>query len=241
MVVARADRGSGSDGETGIAADALERLVERTRAAGTDLAAGIEAGSRALLLDRRPAEAAYREAIDALGRTTMRMLLARAQLVYGEWLRRENRRADSRVPLEAAHEFFTRVGADGFAERAARELQATGATPRKRTDDARSTAHRAGGADRGARPRRPHESRDRRAALPQSAHRGMASAPRLHEARNQLPQAAPAGAGRRGALARTPGSTPGISTGADGARWREPPRRRLNTEAAKESQGGTSK
>jgi DNA-binding CsgD family transcriptional regulator len=125
-------------GEGGVAADALERLVERTRAAGTDVAAGLEARSRALQLDGAAAEAAYREAIDALGRTTMRMLLARAQLVYGEWLRRENRRTDSREPLESAHELFTRVGADGFAGRAARELQATGATPRKRTDDARS-------------------------------------------------------------------------------------------------------
>jgi DNA-binding CsgD family transcriptional regulator len=125
-------------GETDVAADALEHLVERTRAAGTDLAAGVEAHSRALLLEGAPADAAYREAIDALGRTTMRMLLARAQLVYGEWLRRENRRTDSRQPLEAAHEFFARVGADGFAGRAARELQATGATPRKRTDDTRS-------------------------------------------------------------------------------------------------------
>jgi DNA-binding CsgD family transcriptional regulator len=125
-------------GETDVAADAFERLVERTRAAGTDVAAGLEARSRALLLHGAAADAAYREAIDVLGRTTMRMLLARAQLVYGEWLRRENRRTDSRAPLEAAHELFTRVGADGFAERAARELHATGATPRRRTDDARS-------------------------------------------------------------------------------------------------------
>jgi DNA-binding CsgD family transcriptional regulator len=125
-------------GQTDVAVDALERLVERTRAAGTDLAAGVEACSRALLLEAAAADDAYGEAIDALGRTTMRMLLARAQLLYGEWLRRENRRAESRAPLEAAHECFMRVGAAGFAGRAARELQATGATPRKRTDDARS-------------------------------------------------------------------------------------------------------
>jgi DNA-binding CsgD family transcriptional regulator len=125
-------------GETDTATDALERLVERTRAAGTELAAGVEARSRALLLDGAAADAAYREAIDALGRTTMSMLLARAQLVYGEWLRRENRRTESRALLESAHELFTRVGADGFAGRAAHELQATGATPRKRTDDTRS-------------------------------------------------------------------------------------------------------
>jgi DNA-binding CsgD family transcriptional regulator len=68
----------------------------------------------------------------------MRMFLARAQLLYGEWLRRANRRTDARVQLGAAHDFFIRVGADGFAGRAARELVATGATPRRRTDDTRA-------------------------------------------------------------------------------------------------------
>jgi DNA-binding CsgD family transcriptional regulator len=125
-------------GRTDVALDALERLIERTRAAGTDFARGVEARSRALVGEGPAAEAAYREAIDAFGRTTMRMLLARAQLLYGEWLRRANRRLDARVQLGAAHEFFTRVRADGFAGRAARELLATGATPRKRTDEARA-------------------------------------------------------------------------------------------------------
>jgi DNA-binding CsgD family transcriptional regulator len=114
------------------------RLVERTRAAGTDFARGVEARSRALVGEGDAAEAAYREAIDAFGQTTMRMLLARSQLLYGEWLRRANRRLDARVQLGAAHEFFTRVRADGFAGRAARELLATGATPRKRTDETRA-------------------------------------------------------------------------------------------------------
>jgi DNA-binding CsgD family transcriptional regulator len=125
-------------GQDGVAVDALERLAVRTSAAGTDLARGIEARSRALVSEGADAEAAYREAIDALGRTSMRMFLARAQLLYGEWLRRANRRADARAELGAAHEFFTRVGADGFARRAVRELLATGATPRKRRDETRA-------------------------------------------------------------------------------------------------------
>jgi DNA-binding CsgD family transcriptional regulator len=125
-------------GQTEIAAEAFERLTERTQAAGTTLARGIEARSRALLAGDDTAEGAYLEAIAELDRTQMAMVRARAQLLYGEWLRRVNRRADAREPLGQAHELFVRIGADGFAGRAARELLATGATPRKRTDDARS-------------------------------------------------------------------------------------------------------
>lgn len=124
-------------GQTAVAVDALERLAERTRAAGTDLARGIEARSRALVAEGDAADSAYRDAIDALGETSMRMYLARAQLLYGEWLRRGNRRTDARMQLRAAHEFFIRVGADGFAGRAARELLATGETARKRIDETR--------------------------------------------------------------------------------------------------------
>jgi DNA-binding CsgD family transcriptional regulator len=125
-------------GQIAVAAEAFERLSERTRASGTTFALGLEARSRALVSDDADAEDAYREALDALGGTSMAMFHARAQLVYGEWLRRANRRADARVQLEQAHEFFVRVGAEGFAGRAARELLATGATPRKRTDDTRA-------------------------------------------------------------------------------------------------------
>jgi DNA-binding CsgD family transcriptional regulator len=125
-------------GRTKVASAALERLAERTRAAGTTFARGIEARSRALVTDGGAAEDAYLEAIASLGETSMGMFRARAQLVYGEWLRRESRRVDARAQLGEAHEFFIRAGADGFAGRAAQELQATGATPRKRTDDARS-------------------------------------------------------------------------------------------------------
>jgi DNA-binding CsgD family transcriptional regulator len=116
---------------------ALERLSERTQASGTDWALGIEAGSRALLGDGRAAEALYRESVERLARTRGVVHLARARLLYGEWLRRENRRVDAREQLRAAHETFSGIGAEGFAERARRELAATGETARSRTDDAR--------------------------------------------------------------------------------------------------------
>jgi len=122
---------------TDAAAAALERLSERTRASGTDWALGIEAGSRALLSDARAAEPLYREAIERLGRSRGVVHLARARLLYGEWLRRENRRVDARDQLRAAHEMFASIGAEGFAERARHELMATGETVRSRTDDTR--------------------------------------------------------------------------------------------------------
>ncbi|MEU1518668.1 AAA family ATPase [Streptomyces sp. NPDC005811] len=115
------------------AADALERLSEATRASGTDWALGVEARSRALLSEGDAAERLYREAIERLGRTRVRMELARAHLLYGEWLRRENRRVDARTQLGVAHEMFSRFGAEAFAERSRGELQATGAKVRHHT------------------------------------------------------------------------------------------------------------
>jgi DNA-binding CsgD family transcriptional regulator len=115
------------------AAGALERLSHSTRASGTDWALGIEARSRALVSAGQAAEDLYREAIDRLGRTHVRVDLVRAHLLYGEWLRRENRRTDAREQLRTAHEAFAAMGADGFAERAARELRATGERVHKRT------------------------------------------------------------------------------------------------------------
>jgi DNA-binding CsgD family transcriptional regulator len=120
------------------ASAALRQLGERTRAAGSQWALGIGARSRALLSDGPAADALYREAIDRLGRTRVRTELARAHLVYGEWLRREQRRADAREHLRAAHDMFGRFEAAAFAERARRELQATGETVRKRTVDTRN-------------------------------------------------------------------------------------------------------
>jgi DNA-binding CsgD family transcriptional regulator len=124
-------------GAPGDAAAALDRLSERTRASGTEWALGIEAGSRALLSDGRAAEPLYQEAIERLARTRGAVHLARAQLRYGEWLRRENRRVDARVQLRAAHAAFTRIGAEGFAERARGELLATGETVRRRVAESR--------------------------------------------------------------------------------------------------------
>jgi DNA-binding CsgD family transcriptional regulator len=124
-------------GATDATSAALDRLSGRTQAAGTDWALGIEAGSRALLSDGRDAEPLYREAVERLARSRGVVHLARARLQYGEWLRREGRRLDAREQLRAAHETLDRIGAEGFAERARRELQATGETARARTEDSR--------------------------------------------------------------------------------------------------------
>jgi DNA-binding CsgD family transcriptional regulator len=124
-------------GQPGRAAGPLRFLTEITSAAGTDWALGIQARSRALLTDGDFADQQYLEAIERLGRTRVRIELARAQLVYGEWLRRDNRRVDARAQLRTAHEMFVSMRADGFAERARRELLATGETVRKRTVDTR--------------------------------------------------------------------------------------------------------
>ena len=112
-----------------IAAAALERLSERTRASGTDWALGLEARSRAFVTDGPAAGDLYEEAVERLGRGRLAPHRARAQLVYGEWLRREKRRLDARDQLRAAHDTFTGIGAKAFAERARRELQATGEPP----------------------------------------------------------------------------------------------------------------
>ncbi len=109
------------------------RVSATTRASGSDWALGIEARSRALLSEGESAERLYREAIERLGRTGVRVELARAHLLYGEWLRRENRRVDARDQLRCAYEMLTAMGIAGFAERARRELLATGETVRKRT------------------------------------------------------------------------------------------------------------
>jgi DNA-binding CsgD family transcriptional regulator len=130
---------AGRTGNAQIATDALERLAETTRAGSTDLGLGIEARSRALVSERGIAEGCYREAIDRLGRTRLRPESARAHLLYGEWLRRENRRTDARVQLRIAHEMLEAIGMEAFAERARRELLATDETVRKRTVESPST------------------------------------------------------------------------------------------------------
>jgi len=121
-------------GRKGSAAPALERLARITRAGGADWGLGVEAMSRALMTDE---EELYQEAIERLDRPPTSAFHARAELLYGEWLRRERRRLDARRHLSLAHDKFTAMGAAGFADRAARELQATGATARKRTIESR--------------------------------------------------------------------------------------------------------
>jgi ATP/maltotriose-dependent transcriptional regulator MalT len=122
-------------GDDDLARDAVERLAARNEVGANDWGLGLEARSRALLSDNDAAESLYREAVERLGRTRLRPEVARAQLVYGEWLRRNDRRVDAREQLHAAHEQFTSIGMDAFAERARRELQATGEKVRKRSVD----------------------------------------------------------------------------------------------------------
>ena len=124
-------------GEIELAARALAELVKQTQADNSDWALGIRARSRALVREGKAAEPLYREAIDRLSRTRLRPELARSRLLYGEWLRRANRRSDAREQLRAAHDAFVSMGADAFAERARHELLATGAKVRKRVDETR--------------------------------------------------------------------------------------------------------
>ncbi|UXY20380.1 AAA family ATPase [Streptomyces cynarae] len=116
------------------AAPALRRLEEVTRPSGTDWSLGMEARSRALMSGSKEAEGHYREAIDRLGRTSVRGELARAHLLYGEWLRRGRRRQAARDQLRRAGDLFTEMGMDAFAQRAERELLATGESIRSRTN-----------------------------------------------------------------------------------------------------------
>jgi DNA-binding CsgD family transcriptional regulator len=118
-------------GKHRVAAEAFERLSARTSASRTEWALGVEARSRALLNNDERAEPLYLEAIDRIGRTRVRAELARAHLLYGEWLRRTNRRVDAREQLRSAHQTFTNMGAQAFAHRAACELNATGESVRK--------------------------------------------------------------------------------------------------------------
>jgi len=118
------------------ASEALESLSSSTSAGGTPWALGVEARSRALLAPDGAAEPLYREAIERLQPTPLRLDLARAHLVYGEWLRRAARRIDARNELRAAYELFADFGMEAFAERSRIELEATGEHARKRTSAA---------------------------------------------------------------------------------------------------------
>ena len=124
-------------GHPRLAAGACERLADSANVSGTDWGLGIAARSRALLDEAEAADSYYREAIARLTRTRLRTELARAHLLYGEWLRRENRRGDARTQLRTAHDLFTSIGMEAFAERARRELLATGEKLRKRSVESR--------------------------------------------------------------------------------------------------------
>jgi DNA-binding CsgD family transcriptional regulator len=120
-----------------VGADTHRRLMAMTRASGTDWALGIAARSEALLAEDQQAEELYVEAVDRLGRSRISVDLARAHLLYGEWLRRLRRRVDARRQLRTAHDLFSDFGMEAFAARAARELLATGEHARKRTVETR--------------------------------------------------------------------------------------------------------
>ena len=120
-------------GDAELAHDAHGRLAEKTADCGNDWAPGIEARCRALLSDDADADELYREAIDRLGRTHLRPELARAHMLYGEWLRRKGQRIEAREQLRTAHDIFIAIGMEAFAERARRELLATGEKLRKRS------------------------------------------------------------------------------------------------------------
>jgi DNA-binding NarL/FixJ family response regulator len=124
-------------GRPDVAAGALERVMAATESCNTDWGRGMQARCRALLSEGESAESLHREAIERLARTPLRPELARTHLLYGEWLRRENRRVDARDQLRTAHEMMATIGMEAFAERARKELQATGEKVRRRTAETR--------------------------------------------------------------------------------------------------------
>jgi DNA-binding CsgD family transcriptional regulator len=133
LVVPELAEAAARTGDIKLVTAMLEWLSERTRVMPTDWALGIEARTRALVSEGEAAESCYRVSIEQLGRTRVRAQLARGHLLYGEWLRRERRRSEAREQLRTAHEMLDAMGMEGFAERARRELLATGETARKRT------------------------------------------------------------------------------------------------------------
>jgi DNA-binding CsgD family transcriptional regulator len=125
-------------GNGALAANALERLAGATNGSEGDWARGTFARCQAQVSSDDTAEEHYRMAVECLGRTALRPEYARSHLLYGEWLRRQNRRTDARHQLGKAYDMFSQMGTLAFAERALRELQATGVTVRKRQDDTRN-------------------------------------------------------------------------------------------------------
>jgi ATP/maltotriose-dependent transcriptional regulator MalT len=137
MLVPELTEAAARTGDLGLVRSTLDWLSAPARLRPSEWAMGMEARLRALLSEGDVAEGFYAESITRLSRTRVRVELARAHLLYGEWLRRERRRVDAREQLRTAHDMFEAMGADGFAERAGRELLATGETARKRTAETR--------------------------------------------------------------------------------------------------------
>jgi ATP/maltotriose-dependent transcriptional regulator MalT len=128
---------SARSGAIDVAQAAVERLTQTAQPAGTDLGLGIVARSRALVSEGEAADRLYQEAVERLARTRRRPDLARAHLLYGEWMRRKGRRADARAQLRLAHDLFTEIGMEAFAERARGELMSTGEKVRRRSVETR--------------------------------------------------------------------------------------------------------
>ena len=137
MVLPELAEAASRTGDGALVEAALERMTDRARATPTDLALGIEGRIQALADGGAAAEGSFEAALHHLGRTDVRTELGRTHLLYGEWLRREGRRVDARRQLRTAHDMLARMGLEAFAERARRELQATGETVRRRADEAR--------------------------------------------------------------------------------------------------------
>jgi len=137
LIVPELAEAASRTGETALLNTALDWVTERAQVTPTEWARGIEARVGALASAGGAAEALYREALERLGRTRLRIELARTHLLYGEWLRREQRRVDAREQLRTAHELLSTMGVDAFADRAERELLATGVTVRKRRVETR--------------------------------------------------------------------------------------------------------
>jgi hypothetical protein len=157
-------------GDHEAAATARKTLSERALAAGTPWALGLRARCEALLAEGADAEDCYLESLSQLKRCRMAVDLARAHLLYGQWLRRARRRRDARQELRTAHQMFAAMGADGLAEWAAAELRATGERARARAPQTRldltPQETRVAGPGGGRRV----GQRDRRAAVHQPEH-----------------------------------------------------------------------
>jgi hypothetical protein len=169
-------------GDNDRAADALNVLSKTTQASGTTWAQGVEARSRALVAEGEAAEILYRDAVDHLRPTRLRVDLARTHLLYGEWLRREQRRIDARTELRRAHELFSEFGMEAFAERARIELEATGEKITQADGRDPRRPHSPGIPDLAPRGPRTHEQGDRLSALHQPKDRRVPPAQSLPQA-----------------------------------------------------------